>query len=328
LKNRHKLLIILLIGFVLSSLLISSEALSDLTFEEEFTVVKVEITEPNEDPVTDNNFTFNSASPGVCQVTSTGTSGVTIENPNLEWALTAIAGSTQTSNPDPPTGSSIKFTFTGLPTDNGEFGEKKLVLRHPETDCDVTQVVEIFFDRDADNNPGGTERNWYYYWNADNVVSDLSDFEYDDDDDVFGYYNPNDGKLYIANLAPTANDGPTTVTHKTRVPSLSFDIGADGEGIDCCAETCAHEKKHKQIDDDWGGQTDTDGDGIPDSEENQAPYYFDPYDPDTYDLENTIHSDYADYGDQEFLCRMEETNPGAVDSSDDWSDTNGKNWDQ
>lgn len=44
-KNRHKLPILLLAGLLFSSLFLSPDVLSDLVFEEEFTVVKVEFTD-------------------------------------------------------------------------------------------------------------------------------------------------------------------------------------------------------------------------------------------------------------------------------------------
>ena len=64
---------------------------------------------------------------------------------------------------------------------------------------------------------------------------------------------------------------------------------------------------------------------MPDSEEGIPPYYFDVNNRDTYNLA-AIDPCYAKYGDAEFLCRVAEQSPGAVDSSKDWSDTNGKNW--
>jgi len=82
----------------------------------------VEILEPNEQPVTDNNFAFNGASPGVCNVTATGTTGVQNENSKLEWSLTQITSSTQSSNPYPPKGPNITFTYTNLPSSNSQYG--------------------------------------------------------------------------------------------------------------------------------------------------------------------------------------------------------------
>lgn len=54
LKNSHKLLVILLAGLLFSSLFFPSDALSDLTFRQEFTVVKVELDVNNTSSETDD----------------------------------------------------------------------------------------------------------------------------------------------------------------------------------------------------------------------------------------------------------------------------------
>jgi hypothetical protein len=350
-------------------------------------IVKIEITDPNYNPTDKKHFTFNSASPGVCAVTATGTSGVAGENYKLNWTLTAISDSTQTSSPSPAKGANITFTYTTLPSTN-DFGNKILTLTHPEMTffSSDSEIIRIFFGRDNKNHAGtgsGITRNWYYYWKEGGVVGDLAIFEYTDQN-LFGKFDPNTGKLYVGNLAPEDNDGPITVTKKhtyitagangvadttaqgddvqvipvnqgepnsTIITSGSNhilnttpsgddagagggqqeSIGANGKGIDCCVETCSHEEVHKLIKDTWdgpwNGQTDTDGDGIPDcQEEDVSPYNFNMYDPDTYNLAGSINSDYATYGDQEFLARKAEQSPHSVVPGADWSDTNGKNW--
>ena len=398
----------------------------------------MKIIEPDENPVTDNNFAFNSASPGVCNVTATGTTGVPSLDDDLEWALTAISGSTQTSNPDPPKGPTIAFTYTTLPSSNSEFGEKTLTLTRPGLPilCNTdTQVVEIFFHRDAYNHTGtgsGTTRNWYYYWKEGSVVSDLSSFGYQDQGG-WGAYYPATGQLYVRNLAPTSdyqdktftnlyyqriiNSGPDGIANTEAIEddvqviavgrgepnqtaitagqngvlntkpdgddiikdstiitgpngvcnttasgddvqvipvgqgkpySIIITAGADNflhtstsgdveldpsnaqsepynidvSGIDCCAVTCVHELKHKELCEMSG--TDSDGDHIPDSYELASSYHLDPYRADTYDCAGTIG--YGD--DNEFLARMAEKNPGSTSPSEDWSDTNGKQWGQ
>ncbi len=291
-----------------------------------FRASKVGIIEPNEDPVTDNNFAFNYASRGVCEVKATGTSGLLGANSDLEWTLSTITSSTQTSNPDPPKGAKITFTYTTLPGSNNQFGEQTLTLKHPkfgEGNID-TQTVEIFFSRDATNHTGagaGTTRNWYYYWKEGGVVSHLSHFEYKDKDG-WGGYDPATNRLYVYNNAPKQNR-EYTVTNK--YTGATHVIGATGEGIDCCAETCIHEMKHRWIHDNWSSLPDGDGDGIPDCQEGIPPYYFNPIDRDTYNLAD-IYPNYWRYGDAEFLARIAEQSPGSVDPDYDWSDTNGKQW--
>ena len=81
-----------------------------------FNVYHIEITDPDENPATDNYFTFNSASPGVCNITGAGTAGVPDMDPNLHWSIASISGSTLTSNPPDRNGPVINFTYTTLPS--------------------------------------------------------------------------------------------------------------------------------------------------------------------------------------------------------------------
>jgi len=92
-----------------------------------------------------------------------------------------------------------------------------------------------------------------------------------------------------------------------------------GKHLQCVAETICHEKYHKYCDDHYSGSTDTDGDGLPDAEENTpSKGYFkvsDPTNPDTFNYNYG-----GGYEDQEVRCRLEEIhNCGAVYPSKDWS---------
>jgi hypothetical protein len=106
----------------------------------------------------------------------------------------------------------------------------------------------------------------------------------------------------------------------TNAQSEPYNI--DVSGIDCCAVTCVHELKHKELCEMSG--PDSDEDDIPDSYELSSSYHLDPDRPDTYNCAATIG--YGD--DNEFLARMAEKNPGSTSPSEDWSDTNGKQWGQ
>lgn len=227
--------------------------------EMEFTILNVEITEPDENPVTDNNFTFDDQSPGECEVTATGTSGVAAEDPDLEWTLEAIAGATLTSNPDPAKGTNITFTYTTLPTNNSEFGEKELALKHsdiPDT-CKDTQSVQIFFSEEENNNPGGAEPNWYYYWKQTSANYGTHSWEAGAGSGV-ERFEGGQWKVFLRNANESAAAGTWN----------------NAEGIDFFANMCRHEERHR-LDDIalWGASSDRDpandqdDDFLPDDQE-------------------------------------------------------------
>ncbi len=192
-----------------------------------------------------------------------------------------------------------------------------------------TRNVILFFPRDGKQNPQGDVPNWYYYWIEGNVVSRLSDFNYDGSDGAFGYYDPNTKKLYVGNAACTT-DQTYNVSHKYESDTATF---PGGKGIDLCAMTVVHELKHKSLAETLPNYNttgspnavDTDGDGLPDLYEMSLPYNLYITESDTYNLAS-IDPSYAAYGDEEFLCRKAEANPHPVTHSADWSDTNGFNW--
>jgi len=294
------------------------------------TLEEIMIIEPDED----DDFVFNASTHpnGSCDIACQGTVYDAALDENLEWSLSQMAGSTLSSEPDPAEGGTVTFTYTTLPTNNSEFGDKTLKLTCPDPNITDTQEIQIFFARDAYNHPPpytAQDRNWFYYWKAAGVVADLAGgpFHYYDTNDYFGFYEPGPDLLWVCNLAPTQGDELTVTNKNTQQTEV---IGAPGEGIDCCAQVCTHELMHQWIRHNWGQLPDSDDDGVPDADElathTPGGYYLDPYDPDTYNIAGTVDPNYATIGDQEFLCRKAEQSPGATNPSQDWSDTNGKQW--
>jgi len=155
------------------------------------------------------------------------------------------------------------------------------------------------------------------------VVTDLAQFEYYNGQE-YGHYDPASDTLYVGRLAPTSAGGPWTAWNRNT--GQQEVIGAAGEGIDCCAITCIHELNHQ-----WAAKVDTgwdsDNDGLSDTFElaTAGGWNLDPNYPDTYDIAGLGLGPWA-LGDQEFVARKAEQNPGNVDASKDWSDTNDKNW--
>lgn len=260
--------------------------------EEDFSVYKINVAilEPNEQPVTDNNFTFNAANFGVCNVQANGTSGIANEDSNLEWMISPIIGSTLTSSPTPSRGSSITFTYTSLPASNNEFGTKTLTLTYPLfPGAQDTQAVQIFFSRDATNHPGagaGITPNWYYYWSQTGASSGthIYDPNYPNAD---GYYECGQNHFHIC---PSAKD-------------QDYGLVIMGEGIDNFGSTCLHERGHMDYWlDTWGLATNTpltqdgDQDGLRDIDEpNMTGLNGLPYNPVLKDTNGDGADDFEDY---------------------------------
>jgi len=268
------------------------------------TVLNVEITEPNENPVTDNNFTFDStADPnGECDVIATGTSGVASENSDLEWELTAITGATLSSEPDPAEGASITFTYTRLPSSNAQFGEKTLTLTHPDVTCDDEQTVEIFFTEEATNNPFVSGfPNWYEYWSQTDATA-VGHMYWAACGNPYGrtLWDTDHWQAYISYDANEGQDNPLF----------------DEEGIDFFAVVCRHEAEHVSHCTEWWPDNydegeDGDGDGIPDDEE--AGLGYDPEELDTF-----IEDDWPN--DCEHYCEANRASWGVGSADDeDWA---------
>ena len=148
-------------------------------------VVQVELVTPKGDPVAapknsgdgQNEFTFNNASPGVLTVNFKAK--VTPNTVDLNkvkdkvFFTVANVGSAPTWDGANPGGKSsvsgtdlvAKASFSGLPANNADFGIKNVELKF---DGNVIESpnVEVFFNRDATNHPGGQagSPNWFHYW--------------------------------------------------------------------------------------------------------------------------------------------------------------------
>lgn len=197
----------------------------------------------------DHNKPFNEQTPfGVCNIEANGTCGVSSLNAQLHWELSEIEGSVLTSNPDTHTGPVVNYMYTGLPSANGAFGRKLLVLTHPRAEAPATRGIDIFFDRDAFNHPNqGDPRtpNWYYYWSQTSASTGNHRYFADPiDPHTYGLYFAGDTYFYICPLAHVS--------------------------IDVFARTCIHENAHRSLYfDHWPGGykalDDLDGDRLRDT---------------------------------------------------------------
>ncbi len=228
----------------------------------------------------------------------------------------------------------VKAVFTGLPTNNSDFGPKTLwaqVVDGAVVVASAQQPIEVFYPRLAVNNPGTGRNfgpNWFYYWKNGNVCGATTGWEYAPGWD-YGYYMPSEDHINVENSAPTMNTGPETYTNDT---GGAIVVSGQGIGPACCTETIAHEFQHKWFYDNWDAliaaaeadgenngddYDDPDDDGIPNiAEAGYLGVTTDPDDPDTYNM----GADYSTYGDEEVRCRMKELNTGlTVAEGDDWA---------
>lgn len=189
------------------------------------------------------------------------------------------------------------------------------------------------------SSPPAHNANWYYYWEKDNVIPGLdrngspaSRWDWDvqaKNAGIFGAaHGPSNGYVLTDYNVTNPVVAPIAVTHKTRTPPLTINIGANTTlPVECAAATMAHEKQHvlcyQQLQ--QSGQSDTDGDALADSQEGTAPYFFIIGDRDTYNLGAWV-PDYAAYGDQEVVARQAEPPAVAiVNRGQDWSE-GGAQW--
>ena len=274
------------------------------------TVWGIQITEPNNDPVTDNNYAFDSSKKGKCSV-GPCTAKVIPESlhekyaKDIAWSLTPIENSDL--KPKKPKGDEITFTYTDLPISNSQFGDKNLQasLTLDESTVTDTQIAQIFFTKTATNNPGGKEPNWYYYWSQTSASSGTH--KYNPNLGTDGAYTLGENYFYIGPSA-SGQDGGYYV---------------DGEGIDNFGSTCLHEGKHMDYFlTAWGSYSnylakkpteDKDGDYLKDADEPALGY--DPTKKGTPDNKYCSSDDFED-----LACCAEATWKISSADSEDWAD--------
>lgn len=60
----------------------------------------------------------------------------------------------------------LTVTYKLLPEDNDSFGEKTITARLRSGACkaEESKKIKVFYPSTAENNPGGLDPNWFYYW--------------------------------------------------------------------------------------------------------------------------------------------------------------------
>jgi hypothetical protein len=228
-----------------------------------------------------------------------------------------------------------QVSYTGLPLLNSDLGLKKAEFRFDGSNVMETTDFEVFFSKNGTNHPGvgpwqfGTPPNWFYYWKDGNVCGIPTNAIYDEvtgnSIDAYGFVKPGvDTILRLCPLAPTTNEGSQTYTGLT--PFGTITVGGSGEGIACVFETVVHEVHHLDLYSLVSGRTDSDHDGIADSDEGGLDGLIsDPTKRDTYRMGGA----YALFGDNEIRCRkIETTTPANYHPEMDWANPGCQSLDQ
>lgn len=270
---------------------------------------------------------------------------------DVEWTLPEIPGSTRIVQPVDCRGPYVTVTYKLLPERNSSFGQKTILARIRSGACKAedSKTVKIFYPSTAENNPGGRDPNWFYYWGQTPAAKPAGhtvnlvygghpySFCHWEGEGTAGFFNPlhhEHRTVYICDL--TAVGGSTMsnrfpLLSRTQPPNIngSLDGWRTSTFIDTFATTVIHENEHIRMYEMWKmGKTaaqleseDGDGDGVPNDKEEQ--FGFDPVRKQTWlSTGETAKIKY----DEEWLCyeAMQGHVPGSLDKHD-WSRP-GKQW--
>lgn len=85
---------------------------------------------------------------------------------SVEWAIPEMEGVNRTILQGSTTGRTLDVVYKNLPSDNNQFGRKKITATLKVGSCTASETREVrfFYPRDAKSNPGGEYYNWFYYW--------------------------------------------------------------------------------------------------------------------------------------------------------------------
>jgi hypothetical protein len=220
---------------------------------------------------------------------------------DIVWMLAQPDAGKVTYTPANRQGPKLTVALEGLPSRNSGFGPQSIEAGIDAKGCKATasRTVRLFYPRDATNNPGSKQPNWFYYWSQTSARSGAKPAygaragkcaasAVSNDPDAFGYYPPSSlpSHYYICDLTKFGAE------MTAKLPFWSFQKNAQGQlasiapnvktltGIDTFAVTSLHESEHmrhlrlwwrkpngqivRRID---RRQTDADGDDMPDAAE-------------------------------------------------------------
>ena len=174
----------------------------------------------------------------------------------ITWTAPEKAGATISYVPASRKGPQIMITYTGLPTSNDDFGPTTITASVDTGACGTltaTHNVRLFFPRDAKNNPGGQDPNWFYYWKQTPACpgpatradpAGKCGTPENRVDGAMGYYRYKrlENQYYVCDLARHGLDNPFD-TVQINAAEDGFDP-AKTTGIDTFGVVCHHENGH------------------------------------------------------------------------------------
>lgn len=298
------------------------------------------ITEPQQN----SKHLFSQATPGILQMTfKAEVKPANLKN-KIRWTLPQIEGSTRTISPATAMGPEVTVTYKGLPAKNSEFGSREVKADIDAEVCEAsdTKNVSLFFPRDVNNNPGGVEPNWFYYWSQTSARQGPAKYGArnlecsgisGNTDKTLGYYASKymPDHYFICDLSKLGSDFRHNANAYDWATQLFIPSGQVVTGIDSFGKASAHENAHYTHYKDWWfqfkGQTqiqiallkgplDKDKDDMLDSAEPSLG--FDPTKYMTYPQTNE--------DDEEIHARLKESDwPVGSADKEDWAKP-GKQW--
>lgn len=207
------------------------------------------------------------------------------------WSLTPIAGSLLTSIPNPPNQATVEFTYTGLPSNNDDFGKKELKITDTTNGLSDIREIRIFFAEEGTDHPPVTNAegpdfyqewpwpnppapNWFYYWRQTNAGSvQPTPLYYGFNTSAQWDAQKQKWCIFIGANSNMRKDGTLKAEPNLKDPTINNGIiQYEVEGIDTFAWDCRHEASHVVSYEDWYPNgappwSSGDDDSIPDSVE-------------------------------------------------------------
>ncbi len=238
-------------------------------------------------PAEGHKLAFSSDQTGELTIDLTASAKPAKHEQHITWALPQFDGSTQVKvEPKNRQGNHLKVTLRGLPKDLSGLGDKVFTASINEKNChkSATRTVKLFFPRDADNNPGGSVPNWFYYWKqtpASRPKGQIVALDYGGSTTdlckkpgVTGIYNPKFGYkvVFICDLSRLTTPFELVFPLLDRNAPQKYSGMRTVRNIDTFAVAVLHEYQHFLTNHNWYSKIspqdlskkDKDKDGLPD----------------------------------------------------------------